>query len=48
MEEGIFEKCVDNRLLDGPDDYCKKVILPSLDFTLFNIDNKNKACEEAA
>jgi hypothetical protein len=47
MEELVFEKCVDSRLLDDPTSYCTRVIVPSLDFTLWTSDNKDKGCTEA-
>lgn len=47
MEEIIFEKCVDSRLLEDPAAYCSRTIVPTLDFTLWTKDNKDKGCIEA-
>jgi len=46
MEELIFEKCVDSKLLDNPLVYCNKTIIGNLNLTLWTASHKIKACNE--
>lgn len=47
MEEVVFEQCVDSRLLESPEKYCKKQIAKRLNLSLWTSDSQQKACVEA-
>ena len=40
MEELIFERCVDSKLLEDPSKYCNRTIVDNLNLTLWTQDNK--------
>lgn len=46
MEERIFEKCVDAKLLADPETYCARFLVNNLNLTLWNNATKYKTCDE--
>ena len=48
IEESIFEKCVDSRMLEEPLDYCKRGIVRYFNSTLWSEQAQQRSCEEGA
>ena len=48
MEESIFERCVDSRMLEDPFPYCQRSIVNNLNATLWSASTSQRACEEGA
>ena len=46
MEEGIFEHCVDSKLLEDSSKYCQRSIVGNLNLTLWGQSQKDKVCVE--
>ena len=48
MEERIFERCVDSKLLQDPETYCNRFIVSNLNLTLYTDSTKTKNCKDSA
>jgi hypothetical protein len=48
MEERIYERCVDAKLLQNPATYCQRFLLSGLNLTLWTNATNYKNCDDAA